>query len=83
MDKQKLSGNEKTVLAVTYDITTDRYTIGTCKGSSVSELAFVVMVLAKTLERDGHIKNTKEFMDKVQRYMDDPQFEEVKDEDRN
>ncbi len=77
MDENQLSGNQKIVLAVTYDITTDTYTIGTCQGSSVAEMAFAVMVIAKTLERDKHIKNTNEFMNKVQQYIDDPQFEEV------
>lgn len=76
--QDKNNGYQKTVLAVTYDITTNAYTVGTCQGSSVAEMAFAVMVVIKTLKRDGHIKDFNDFIDKVKKYLDDPQFEEVK-----
>lgn len=67
----------KTVLAVQYDITTNQYLIGTCQGSSVAEMAFATMVVARTLTRDGHIKSEQDFLDLVKKYIDDPQFREV------
>lgn len=79
MDNKELSGMEKMVLAVSYNVETDKYSIGACQGSSVSEMAFAVMVVIKTLIRDGYLKDSKEFLDKVTTYLADPQFSEVKE----
>lgn len=78
MKKEKHSGYEKTVLAVTYDIEKDIYKVGACQGSSVEEMAFAVMVVARTLVRDGHIKDTKTFTDLVDKYINDDQYGELK-----
>ena len=78
MKTKKPTGYEKTVLAVTYDVEKDVYNIGACQGSSVSEMAFAVMAIIRTLVRDGHIKDDKEFMDLVQKYLDDEQYGELK-----
>lgn len=73
------TGYEKTVLAVTFDVTANEYKIGTCQGSSVAEMAFAVMAVIRALERDGHIKDKAEFMKLIDKYYSDPQFEEVKE----
>lgn len=76
-------GYQKTVLAVTYNVTTNAYTVGTCQGSSVAEMAFAVMVIIRTLKRDGYIKDFEEFLTNVKKYLDDPQFDEVKPNGQN
>lgn len=71
-------GYIKTVLTVQYDVTTNQYVVGSCQGSSVEEMAFATMVVARTLTRDGHIKSEQDFLDLVNKYINDPQFQEVK-----
>lgn len=77
MENEQTEGFERMVLAVSYNVTDDTYTVGTCQGSSVEEMAFAVMVVIKTLERDGHIESPNTFLDLVDKYLNDPQFEEV------
>lgn len=65
----------KTILTITTE--DDKYTFSADEGVSVAELAFVISALIRVLVRDGHIKSNEEFLDLVNRYLTDPQYEEV------
>lgn len=73
--------NVSEVLAVRFNHDKNVYTVSTSQGSSVNEMAFAVMVVIKTLMRDGYIKDSKEFIDLINKYLGDPQYEEVKNDD--
>ena len=70
----------KLLLAVAFQESTSSYIVDIAQGSSVGETAFAVSVIARCLVRDGIIKETKEFVELVNKYLGDPQFAEVKDE---
>lgn len=57
-----------------------KYEVKIPKGSNVAETAFCIAVIIKVLTRDKIVSGQKEIIDAVMRYLDDPQFEEVKDE---
>lgn len=57
-----------------------KYEVKIPKGSNVAETAFCIAVIIKVLTRDKIVSGQKEILDAVTRYLDDPQFEEVKDE---
>lgn len=57
-----------------------KYEVKIPKGSNVAETAFCIAVIIKVLTRDKIVSSQKEILDAVTRYLDDPQFEEVKDE---
>lgn len=78
--KVEAGSNEKMILAISFNVETNQYNIGGCQGTSVNEMAFGIMALAKTLVRDGHLTSTDEFIDKIKKYCDDPQYEEVKND---
>lgn len=82
MKKDKQQSTIQDVLKVSFDHDKNLYQVQTCQGSSINEMAFAVMVLIKTLIRDGYLENSKDFVDKIQNYLNDPQFEEIKDENR-
>lgn len=70
----------KLLLAVAFQESTSSYIVDIAQGSSVGETAFAVSVIARCLVRDGIIKETKEFVELINKYLGDPQFAEVKDE---
>ena len=70
--------NLVTLLNVSFDNNDNTYKVMVPKGSNAAETAFCIAVLAKVFVRDGIIKNAKELLDAVNKYIDDPQFEEVK-----
>lgn len=82
MKKDKQQSTIQDVLKVSFDHDKNLYQVQKCQGSSINEMAFAVMVLIKTLIRDGYLENSKDFVDKIQNYLNDPQFEEIKDENR-
>lgn len=52
-------------------------------GMTVAEIAFNIMVTVRLLEKDGYIKDKKEFDALIEKYYNDPQYapiEEVPDE---
>ena len=41
-------------------------------------MAFGISVVIRVLQRDGYIEQQKDFIELVQKYLDDEQWEEVK-----
>lgn len=65
------------LLSVTFN--DGKYEVKIPKGSNVAETAFCMAVIIKVLTRDNLVSGTKEVLDAITRYLDDPQFEEVKE----
>ena len=65
------------LLSVTFN--DGKYEVKIPKGSNVAETAFCMAVIIKMLTRDNLVSGTKEVLDAITRYLDDPQFEEVKE----
>lgn len=61
----------------------NNYYVDLAAGSNVAETAFCTMCVIKCLVRDGLIQSAKEFTDMLNKYLSDPQFDEVKDADNN
>lgn len=76
MEQQKSA--VKTVLKVTTDLNGTTYDVSADEGSSVNEMAFAVMVVMRALIKTGNIKDAKEFMDLVNKYLTDVQYEEIR-----
>lgn len=75
------NAERKLLLAIAYeegDNGKANYIVDIPKGSTVTETAFCVNVVIRCLVRDGVIKNSKEFIDYVLKYLDDVQYSEVK-----
>ena len=75
------NAERKLLLAVAYeegDNGKANYIVDIPKGSTVTETAFCVNVVIRCLVRDGVIKDSKEFIDYVLKYLDDVQYSEVK-----
>lgn len=69
------------LLAVAYeegDKGQANYIVDIPKGSTVTETAFCVNVVIRCLIRDGIIKDSKEFVDYVLKYLDNKQYSEVR-----
>ena len=71
--------NKKLLIAVTFNAENNTYSVDIPQGSSVNETAFAVTVAIKCLVRDGIIENSKYFTDLIDKYLNDPQYAEVKD----
>lgn len=71
-----------TVLLITDD-GTGRYSFTSDAGKSVDEMAFGIAALAKALVRDGYIKKTDDFTKAIKKYINDPQYSEVKENKEN
>ena len=65
------------LLSVTFN--DGKYEVKIPKGSNVAETAFCMAVIIKVLTRDNLVSGAKEVLDAITRYLDDPQFEEVKE----
>ena len=75
------NAERKLLLAVAYeegDNGKANYIVDIPKGSTVTETAFCMNVVIRCLVRDGVIKESKEFIDYVLKYLDDIQYSEVK-----
>lgn len=75
------NAERKLLLAVAYeegDNGKANYIVDIPKGSTVTETAFCMNVVIRCLVRDGVIKDSKEFIDYVLKYLDDVQYSEVK-----
>lgn len=66
----------KNILSVDFDESTGMYSVSASEGSSVAELAFAVAVVAKCLVRDGVIPGADIFTGLINKYIEDPQYEE-------
>lgn len=65
------------LLSVTFN--DGKYEVKIPKGSNVAETTFCIAVIIKVLTRDNIVSGAKEILDAITRYLDDPQFEEVKE----
>lgn len=75
---QKRDENKVLLMAVAFDQTNNTYSVDLAKGSNVAETAFSMAVVIKCLIRDGIIKEAKDVTDLINKYLDDPQYNEVK-----
>lgn len=75
---QKKDENKILLMAVAFDKTKNTYSVDLAKGSNVAETAFSMAVVIKCLIRDGIIKEAKDVTDLINKYLDDPQYNEVK-----
>ena len=75
---QKKDENKILLMAVAFDHTNNTYSVDLAKGSNVAETAFSMAVVIKCLIRDGIVKEAKDVTDLINKYLDDPQYSEVK-----
>lgn len=80
---QKKDENKVLLMAVAFDQTNNTYSVDLAKGSNVAETAFSMAVVIKCLIRDGIIKKAKDVTDLINKYLDDPQYNEVKKDEQN
>ena len=70
--------DKRLILAVAFSDEQDTYSVDIPAGSSVAETAFAMAVVIKCLMRDGVVEKSTDVTDLVNRYLEDPQYEEVK-----
>lgn len=80
---QKKDENKVLLMAVAFDQTNNTYSVDLAKGSNVAETAFSMAVVIKCLIRDGIIKEARDVTDLINKYLDDPQYNEVKKDEQN
>ena len=80
---QKNDENKILLMAVAFDQTNNTYSVDLAKGSNVAETAFSMAVVIKCLIRDGIIKEAKDVIDLINKYLEDPQYNEVKKDEQN
>lgn len=72
--------NEKKILmAVAFNESNNTYSVDLGAGSSVPETAFSMSIVIKCLIKDGIIKDAREVTDLINKYLTDPQYNEVKE----
>lgn len=76
-EQEPITVVKQELLSVTFN--DGKYEVKIPKGSNIAETAFCIAVIIKCLTRDKLIANSKEIIDAINRYLDDPQFEEVKE----
>ena len=80
---QKKDENKILLMAVAFEQTKNTYSVDLAKGSNVAETAFSMAVVIKCLIRDGIIKEAKDVTDLINKYLEDPQYNEVKKDEQN
>ena len=80
MENEVKVDDRKILMAVAFSEADNTYTVDLAQGSSVAETAFSMSVVIKCLIRDGIIKSSNEVTDLIDKYMNDPQYNEVKGE---
>lgn len=73
------NNDKKILMAVAFSEENNTYIVDIPSGSSVSETAFCMSVVIKCLIRDGIIKDANEVTDLINKYMTDPQYQELKE----
>ena len=68
------------LMAVAFSESKNSYIVDLAKGSNVAETAFAMSVVIKCLMKDGIIKSPEDVTDLIDKYLNDPQYEEVKDD---
>lgn len=72
-----------TLIHVEFNNTKNNYSVQLGKGSNVAETAFAITVIIKCLLKDGYIKDSKEVTDLIDKYLTDPQYDEVKEKEND
>lgn len=70
------------LVSVAFDTVNGTYRVRLPKGSSVNETAFAVSVVIRCLLRDKVIDKASDFTDKIKSYLDDPQWQEVAEDNK-
>ena len=66
-------------MSVSFDDESGKYKIDIPVGSNVAESLFCMAVVIKCFVRDGYVKTTKEAIDMIKKYLNDPQYDEVEE----
>lgn len=69
------------LLAVALNPETNTYSVDVAKGSNVNETAFCMAVVIKCLLKDNIIDDAKQVTDLITKYLTDPQYDELKEEE--
>lgn len=81
-DANKFETNEqKMLMSVVFDQIKNTYYVNLAKGSNVAETAFAMTIVIKCLVKDGLVKDSKEVTDLIEKYLNDPQYDELKEDD--
>lgn len=72
---------EKQLLKVCYNDEKNCYDVNVGKDSSVAEVAFEVGVIIRCFVKSELIKTPDEFLKLVDKYLNDPQYDELKEVD--
>lgn len=75
-----MDSNKKLILAVAFDDINNIYSVDIPAGSSVPETAFAMSIVIKCLIKDGIIDKASDIMTLITKYLDDPQYQEVRDD---
>ena len=67
------------LMAVAFSESKNSYIVDLAKGSNVAETAFAMSVVIKCLMKDRIIKSPADVTDLIDKYLNDPQYEEVKE----
>ena len=73
--------NKDLILAIAFDHERDKYIVDIPAGKNIAEVAFSMMVVIRCLINDGIIKKPEDLLDLVYKYLNDPQYEEIKEEE--
>jgi hypothetical protein len=76
-----LSDDKVTLMSVSFDHVKNIYSVELGKGSNVAETAFAMTIVIKCLIKDGIIDNAMEITDLINKYLNDPQYDELKDKE--
>ena len=68
------------LMAVAFSESKNSYIVDLAKGSNVAETAFAMSVVIKCLMKDGIIKSPTDVTNLINKYLNDPQYEEVKED---
>ena len=77
--EQKEQNERVMLMAVAFDHVKNAYFVDLGKGSNVAETAFAMTVVIKCLLKDNIIKNASEVTDLINKYLSDPQYNEVEE----
>jgi hypothetical protein len=69
------------ILGVAFDDENNIYSVDIPAGSCIPETAFAMSVVIRCLIKDGIIEKSTDVTDLINKYIDDPQYEEVKEND--
>lgn len=75
-----MNDNEKLIFAVGFDEVTGEYKVNIPAGTTINEVVFAFSVVTKCLVRDGIVENREVITEMLQRYLTDPQYEELEED---